>query len=401
MPMPVDSDSPSFPDSPDDAQIMAYLLHRDSPDERAAFEKQLQQSDLLKVRVYELASLLQRLHSIPDAEPPGDLADRILRAVGTSPSKTRTDNISRMRVRHVLLRIAAAVILLLGSAIVIVNTSETASRMRHSSRSHKFLPVHNALSQALRWLASAQQPSGMWDAEKWGGDRRHNTGLTGLALMALLSADGHETEDYTDHIHRAMRFLLSIQKENGFFGPDRRSCAIDHCITTCALLEAYHRNPSRDLAAAIKRALRWVSTLAGFSCCAYADPDSRRGDPLSFWTQLAMTLAEREGFVTASERSALRGYGQNTLCQRMQRSAGSLTSVQILIRLAASCGPDVCAPDTTYLCVSRAVKHILRKQNQSGSLAGSWDDLDGYGRIGGRVYSTALAVLALQGYLAG
>jgi len=87
MPMPVDSDSPSFPDSPDDAQIMAYLLHRDSPDERAAFEKQLQQSDLLKVRVYELASLLQRLHSIPDAEPPGDLADRILRAVGTSLPK--------------------------------------------------------------------------------------------------------------------------------------------------------------------------------------------------------------------------------------------------------------------------------------------------------------------------
>ena len=401
MPMPVDSDSRSFPDSPDDGQIMAYLLHRDTPDERAAFEKQLQQSDLLKVRVYELASLLQRLHSIPDAEPAADLAARILRAVGSAPSKTGTDDISRIRVRHILLRIAAAVILLLVSAIVVVNISETASRMRQTSRSHKFLPVHNALSQALRWLASAQQPSGMWDAARWGGDRRHNTGLTGLALMALLTADGHETEDYADHIRRATRFLLSIQKENGFFGPDRGSCAIDHCITTCALLEAYHRNPSRELAAAIKRALPWVSTLAGFSGSAYPDPASQRGDPLSLWIQLAMRLAEREGFVTASERSAVCSYRQKILCQRMQRSAGSLPSVQILIRLAGSRRPDVSAPDASHSCVSRAVKDILRQQNRSGSLAGSWDDLDGYGRIGGRVYSTALAVLALQGYLTG
>ena len=401
MPVSADSNAHGFLDGPDDARIMAYVLHRDSPRERAAFEEQLRDSDLLKARVYELTSLVQWLRSIPEEEPPADLPARTMQAVGRTPSGTGTDHLTPpVRVHRLLLPIAAAAALLLVSAIVAVNLSEP-DRRRRTARSAEFLPIRDALSQGLRWLASAQQPSGMWDAGRWGGDRRHNAGLTGLALMALLTAEGHEAEDYSDHIRRAAGFLLSIQKENGFLGTDQGSCAIDHCMATCALLEAYHRYPTRHLAAAIEQALPWVSSLAGFSSSAYQVPDRRGGDPLGLWIQLVMRLAQREGFATPSEGPAPSSRGEQVLRRRVRPSARGRPSVQILIRLAEARHPDASAPDSSPPCATRAVIRILQRQDRSGTLAGSWDDLDGYGRIGGRVYSTALAVLALQGYLAG
>ena len=43
-------------------------------------------------------------------------------------------------------------------------------------------------------------------------------------------------------------------------------------------------------------------------------------------------------------------------------------------------------------------KALLQHQRKDGHLAGSFDPVGTYGKVGGRVYSTALCALMLEGY---
>ncbi len=391
------SENKNFRDNQDDIRIVAYLLGHDTPHERAVFEQELRRSDLLKTRVYELSLLLQKLQSVPDIDPSPDLTARVLKAVISHNHRAPTSSAttSAVRVRSILLRIAASVVLLLGSIAALL----LFTRKEHDQTSpQELFMVRHAMSLGLRWLADAQQSSGMWDAGEWGGDRRHNTGLTGLALMALLEANNRDSVNYLKYVERAQRYLLTVQRENGLFSIDQKHRALDHCIATCALLELYHQRPSRELAVAVRRALIWVSYSTKYSGSAYDQALPDTGDPVHLWTQLALRLAQRDGFETSPIGTIPLSPRRSQPYKQNPRSTPlSLISNYVLARLVR---PETQRHNSTahqHLDKAGIMTSIMNRQLTSGPLAGSWEDLDGFGGVGGRVYSTALAILALCG----
>jgi len=72
--------------------------------------------------------------------------------------------------------------------------------------------IDESIRRALRWLASEQQASGAWTTNDFG----ESTATTALAMMAFLSA-GHVPGEgpYGRHLPRGLAWLMSQQQPNG------------------------------------------------------------------------------------------------------------------------------------------------------------------------------------------
>ncbi|MCW8129854.1 MAG: hypothetical protein KIS92_05815 [Planctomycetota bacterium] len=70
----------------------------------------------------------------------------------------------------------------------------------------------------LRWLASAQDQNGSWNSRLHGAELQGDIPQTALALVAYLSC-GHTERvgQYRDNVRRAIKWLVSQQRENGAF----------------------------------------------------------------------------------------------------------------------------------------------------------------------------------------
>ncbi|MGH7163453.1 MAG: hypothetical protein ACREID_08205, partial [Planctomycetota bacterium] len=125
--------------------------------------------------------------------------------------------------------------------------------------------TENAVDLGLKWLADHQDvdESGMWDCDDFAkhdppddkcdgaGKALHDPGVSGLALLAFLGAGytdrGSEKENkYAKNVRQGLRYLMTIQDEEGCFGPRSSQHFIyGHAIATLAMSEAYWmtRNP--------------------------------------------------------------------------------------------------------------------------------------------------------------
>ena len=106
-----------------------------------------------------------------------------------------------------------------------VYRDRTASDRPGIVRRHGGSPETEAAVQAaLKWLAANQSPDGHWDAERFGAGRedyvlgqnrngagrKANTGVTGLALLAMLgSGNTHLEGPYADNVRRGLNYLLT------------------------------------------------------------------------------------------------------------------------------------------------------------------------------------------------
>ena len=98
--------------------------------------------------------------------------------------------------------------------------------------------VDRITSRALQYLASAQLPEGNWpdghDSHKTG---RENTGVTGLALMAMLSTGSDPNSGpYAAEIRAAVRYIIVTQNPKTGFLPNTM---YNHGFAMLALAEAY------------------------------------------------------------------------------------------------------------------------------------------------------------------
>lgn len=107
--------------------------------------------------------------------------------------------------------------------------------------------TERAVIKALEWLKRNQAPDGSWGPNK--------PAMTGLGLLTFL-AHGETTssQDYGPTVEKAIRFLVSQQKEDGMFAEYSQPGVYAHGIATYAISEAYGLTRIPDLKPVMEKA---------------------------------------------------------------------------------------------------------------------------------------------------
>jgi hypothetical protein len=95
------------------------------------------------------------------------------------------------------------------------------------------LPSDQAVDRALEYLQRSQAREGYW---RWRASR--NPAVTGLAVMAFLSAGNVPGEGpFALTVEKAIRWILTVQQNNGMIATEARYEMYDHGICTLMLAE--------------------------------------------------------------------------------------------------------------------------------------------------------------------
>ncbi len=325
-----------------------------------------------------------------------------------------------------------------------------------------------AVELSLRWLALHQSANGSWDASRFGSgqvrldengvDRQRagleaDAGVTALAILAFLGAGyTHEDGQYADEIDRALRWLVSVQGEDGFLGAQASHYAKMYChgMASYALAEAYGMR--RDPAAAsflrepLQKALDYITSQQNPDDGGWRYLKGQSSDMSMFgWQLMALKSAEIAGIPMPTEvrtkmiqflkaRSLGKSDGlatyrvtdppspptpsmtaESLFCKQMlgmrRDNPASTEAIAFLLENA----PRRSEYNEYYWYYGTLAMYqygsepwqkwndslrdlLVDEQIQTGDNAGSWDPLPPWGPYGGRVYSTALCTLCLEVY---
>lgn len=326
-----------------------------------------------------------------------------------------------------------------------------------------------AVEAGLKWLADAQGPQGGWVAAQHGGgtetyalgeDRngtgdRADTGITGLALLAFLSAGHtHMDGDYQATVRRALEYLLDAQMPSGdLSGPKqvggeksvlnaRMYC---HSIASLALAEAYAMTQEPGLKDALIKAAQYSINAQDVRGGGWRYRPGDPGDLSQFgWQAMALKSVERSGIAipvvvkrrmqrfldscSAGQAGGLARYrpgegrpsetmtAESLACRLLLNYPLSLDAQQEATQMIMSHRPGS-AEDNVYfwyyatLALFQLQDENWRVWNQAMKArllttqipvyekqAGSWNPDQIWGGYGGRVYSTAMSCLCLEVY---
>jgi len=296
-----------------------------------------------------------------------------------------------------------------------------------------------AVNDAAKWLVSVQNEDGAWDPAQWGGRRELGASLSGLAVLTLLRSDVAAD----DALARAEKHILSLQNEDGSFGPECAGKMYNHGIALKALLalrSACKGAASGELDKAVAYIVRSQAPSGGWS---YREADSRNSSiGVSVW-QIGALLAAREAGMNGVDHSLRKGmfwlkgtysgagdflYGQGMQKPGMSDTVKAMGAMCMLsadkdilgsfgndqIRaLLAGVGGENPGNDLyqSYFISSAAAaggqKDLMRRLEGFGSdiagqriakgdKAGSWNAGGRWGNVGGRIYATSMAALSLS-----
>lgn len=430
------------------AELPAFLLGELPPVRAAAVEQHLAGCAACAAQRDAFGRVLFRLRAQPEEQPVRDLAPEILAQLPAAEATWRR--------RSFWLRTAALVLATVGlSAALLWNTHRVASFDLASTvppSTINPLPATisaapadraQAVAQALTWLARTQEADGHWDTARWGAQRIYSVGLTSLALLALCADEQAATAPQRAVIARGLDWLVAQQDARGQLGPDGSATMYNHSMATLALLEGAALETNAAHRAACQRALTYITAAQrasggwGYS----RGPAQNVNTLITVWQLQALLRADELGFAEAhrpvarglawlGERVSAEGRvgyrraddfpnGADTLTAAgalcLLRSAGSAHDprIQRMLAWVRGTAAQPATPDY-YRCyfVSAALaaaggdadpaleqmrSAVLARQTREGAEAGSWSPGDRWSRAGGRIYATAMAVLALSG----
>lgn len=316
-----------------------------------------------------------------------------------------------------------------------------------------------AVRAAHGWLVANQVPDGRWDADAHGAGRearilgqdrggagaKADTGITGLALLALLAAgETHLKGEHREAVQHGLEFLLRSQRTNGDMSGEAEMFARMYChgIATLALSEAYAITGDKRIQPYVERAIGYTlasqhPTTGGWR---YLPGDT--GDMSQFgWQLLSLKSAELAGVeIPPLARSGMERFLESVTTGRQrgwasyrpgEQASRTMTAEALVCRyFLRRCTPAQADEAVRFLLEEqpgggsinfyywyyatlalhqtqgeawkqwneRLVTRLLTSQRSNGAQTGSWDPDPIWGNYGGRVFSTALGALCLETY---
>jgi len=298
-----------------------------------------------------------------------------------------------------------------------------------------------AVTQALAWLERTQDPDGHWDTARWSAQRMYTVGLTALSLLALSTDEKTVTAEQRATLGRGLDWLAAQQNERGQFGPDGSATMYNHSMATLAFLEGLALETNAAQRAVCAKAVAFIVAAQrpsggwGYSHGASDNVNTA----VTVWQLQALLRADELGFSAVRPhidrglawlggRVSAEGRMGYRRADDFPNGSETLTAAGVLCLLRTPAGaqdPRVrrmlawvrgaagqTAPDYyRWYFVSAALAaaggtadpaldqlraSVLARQTHAGADAGSWLPGDRWSRAGGRIYATAMAVLALQ-----
>ena len=160
-----------------------------------------------------------------------------------------------------------------------------------------------AVKLGLDWLKSIQADDGSWDYKRFGVDEKyqkegqdHRMGIAGLGLLAFLGA-GHHHEapgPYKEAVAKAVRYLLAQQNDQGQFP----GTMYHQGICTMALAEAYGLSNDTSLELPTRKAIQAIvaaQTTTGGWDYSHRSAQNRSDSSVTGWQIMALKSARKVG----------------------------------------------------------------------------------------------------------
>lgn len=330
--------------------------------------------------------LREKLAAVPDVSPSADLTHRVMTAV-------KREQIRESRVRWC--QRAAAAVVLIGLTMWGISSW---SPQPDSAAITLIGTKDSGVQEALDWFCRNQEQDGSWNPSRWGGDPRFEVALTALPLLAMRSAEGERTPRQQEVSARAQEYLLSHCDERGRFGPTFYGSAYTQGIVTLALLSSYQKDPDAGVKRVLQRALDVIVSqqqLSGaWSVAGVAQPDVT----VTLWQREALKLAAQLGWDEVLPHISLAtkwlDHTENDPSHHDACAPGN--DLDFFHLYVATTRLRESGDDSAHDQLSIIKKNLLEMQVQQGEDLGSWSPDDRWAKVGGRLYSTAMASLALR-----
>ncbi|MBC8356612.1 MAG: hypothetical protein H8E66_31940 [Planctomycetes bacterium] len=331
--------------------------------------------------------------------------------------------------------------------------------------------TEQSVESALKWLAAHQSADGRWDVDQFEGGRETkvlghdrkgagleaDTGITGLALLAFLSAGHtHFEGEYRRTVQHGLEFVLGKQATDGNLAGSAKLFARMYChgMATLAISEAYAMTGDHRMRVFVERAVQYTIDSQDRTTGGWRYQAADRGDMSQFgWQVMALKSAELAGITVLGEtragmirflRSVSKGEHRGLASYRpSERASETMTAEALACRFFLGIQQDERAvheatdylsgqlpsggkanlyywyygtlglfqaqtqPATVRLGSNQSVwaqwnqalqQQLLARQERAGDDAGSFSPDTVWGSYGGRVYATAMATLCLEVY---
>jgi hypothetical protein len=424
------------------AEAVAFVRGGMPEAERAAFEAHMRECEACRALTADFGDVVGVLGDRPAVAFDSGFSARTMARLREEEAGHRSGALLRFRPVpwHRVAGVAAGLLLAVGSFLCLWRVARPAG-MAVSGGARQ----DQAIASALAWLAGDQLPSGAWDSAKWQGRKEYEVALSGMALLTFLrqtrSAGAH-----AGTVQRAVAYLVGQQEASGAFGPACDGRMYNHGIATVALVEAYRRTGAEALRAPLGRALAFIGAeqldSGGWSYAKRVHAEANTS--ISVWQLYALNLAAQAGLSDSPaaygrgarwlrgvvDGNGLFGYeragdfpnGSDTLtamgafCLFGDRGAlgaepaEAVKIEQALRSVAANWNKEtdfyrwfflahaIQASGTPELRASlaRIQESLLGMRSVEGVTAGTWDPKGAWSSVGGRLYTTAMATLALE-----